>query len=866
MFNARVLNKSIIRFPIEQKEQAVQKDASTLLARDIYQDLAALLADSLNNQPDNDDEVDLYRSHSAILIDGKRGTGKSSVLVNLKLYLEREDPELESRIHILKPVDPTLLEDTDDLFLNVIVAAIIRDKIIARALNCADHKAEAFHHQLQVLGNTLENLQSQRDKYGLDKLRAFMGSHDLMQQIHILFKKALDLTGKKLLVLPIDDVDTSMNRAFENLEVVRRYLTSPFAQPIISGDLSLYHEVTWRNFYSKITKESKIATVEATQKAKDLATEYQRKVMPLQLRRRMPSTSSYLKRKDIKLCDGVADYFSFHTFWRWIDALLNDRTNCIDEHRLSISADTVRELAQLIFSFKNEIPRLHKFLDSLKTDVLSEYMLQRLIFMPTGAVLRMDEFSHDYRMAQNLPSKKHRETARNKAYANFLLPRQEVDERDLASWHDLIISCKQVLLHHLSHDHKQTVEYLTIDADLHFSKLMKNPSLKLAGLFETPLFKPQYLSEETAKSYPSFRHQLDCGDLIERAPYNLVRNLPFDDEFPYTTPEVGFATKTNNSPTITRETQLLIDLLLHRSFYNENKKSNLIYCGRLFELIIASLVRDLEPGDITNILTRPPFYSLPSFTGAEDGEMNTAPDEANIEVSYDTAVVNLTLQINEWRRDEAIDQQLLSSWLVFNVMNDYFRKTWHFNQPLNANQNPVKVNYLYLSEVARRAYRSLWNAFATIEKGEVFGLPHIIANVNIGEGEYFENSDLYRQNISPFMNGSFGRETHSYTHALASHPLKSLIESSHRLISDMPDDNLATFKTHDPNDTRQVTDIIKNHFGIEGRIDNEIENVAVTKKDLSKIMEAVNKNNIAPEALHNNKYFIHLANNIVKGD
>ncbi|WP_162976105.1 P-loop NTPase fold protein, partial [Pseudomonas aeruginosa] len=371
MFNTRSAAGSIIRLPIEQKEQAAQKDASTLLAREIYQDLATLLADSLNNQPDSDDDVDLYRSHSAILIDGKRGAGKSSVLVNLKLYLEREQPELENQVHILKPVDPTLLEDTDDLFLNVIVAAIIRDKSIARALSCADHKAEAFHHQLQVLGNTLENLQSQRDKYGLDKLRAFMGSHDLMQQVHILFKKALDLVGKKLLVLPIDDVDTSMNRAFENLEVVRRYLTSPFAQPIISGDLSLYHEVTWRDFHSKITKDSSANSESAVNKAKELATEYQRKVMPLQLRRKMPSTSSYLKRNDIVLCNGSTDYFSLHTFWRWIDALLNDRTNCAEEHRLWVSVDTVRELVQLIFSFKNEIPKLHEFLVNLKASAWS---------------------------------------------------------------------------------------------------------------------------------------------------------------------------------------------------------------------------------------------------------------------------------------------------------------------------------------------------------------------------------------------------------------------------------------------------------------------------------------------------------------
>lgn len=869
VFNARSADRSIIRLPIEQKEQAAQKDASTLLAREIYQDLAILLADSLNNQPDNDDDVDLYRSHSAILIDGKRGAGKSSVLVNLKLYLEREHPELENQVHILKPVDPTLLEDTDDLFLNVIVAAIIRDKTIARALNCADHKAEAFHHQLQVLGNTLENLQSQRDKYGLDKLRAFMGSHDLMQQIHILFKKALDLIGKKLLVLPIDDVDTSMNRAFENLEVVRRYLTSPFAQPIISGDLSLYHEVTWRDFHSKITKESSVDSGGAVQKAKELATEYQRKVMPLQLRRKMPSTSSYLKRRDIVLCNGGVDYFSLHTFWRWIDALLNDRTNCVEGHRLWISVDTVRELAQLIFAFKNEIPKLHEFLISLKPSVWSEHTLQRLTFMPAGAALRLEQFSDDYQRAQNLSGKSQRETARNRAYTDFLSPRQEVDALNLTYWHALILDCKGVLFRHLSHEYRRTAEYLALAADLHFARLMKNPSLKLADLFDSMLFKPQSVSKETAKSFPASKQQIDGGELYERAPFSWVKELPFDESFPYTLPEVGFATKTKNSLAFTEETQLLIDLMLHRSFYSENKKASLIYCGRLFELVIASLVRDLDPRDITHIVARPPFYSLPAIAGTENSELETAPTETDVESDYDSAIADLTQRINEWRRSEQIDQQLLSGWLVFNVMNRYFKQAWHFNKPLKVNQSPAKEDHSYLTDVARRAYRSLWNAFAMLEKGEIFGMPNIIANVNVGEGESFENSDLYRQNISPFMhrsgNRSFGRETHSYTHALASHPLRALIERTHQQVIEMPSNKLDTSRTpFYASEGRQVTAIIKKHFNIKGRIDDEIESLVVTKRDLSEIIEEGLKYNLKQETLLKSKHFSYLMEHVTE--
>ncbi len=203
----------------------------------------------------------------------------------------------------------------------------------------------------------------------------------------------------------------------------------------------------------------------------------------------MPSTSSYLKRNDIVLCNGSTDYFSLHTFWRWIDALLNDQTNCAEEHRLWVSVDTVRELVQLIFSFKNEIPKLHEFLVNLKASAWSEHILQRLIFMPVGAALRIEQFSDDYQRAQNFSGKSQRETARNRAYADFLSPRQDVEAPDLTYWHAMILDCKRVLFRHLRHEYSRTAEYLALDADLHFARLMKDPSLKLADLFDIMLFQ-----------------------------------------------------------------------------------------------------------------------------------------------------------------------------------------------------------------------------------------------------------------------------------------------------------------------------------------------------------------------------------------
>ncbi|MEX5586125.1 antiviral RADAR system adenosine triphosphatase RdrA [Pseudomonas urmiensis] len=838
-----------IRFPIEQKEQASQKDTTSLLPRNIYNDLALLLKESLDTQPGRDDDLNRNRSHSAILIDGKRGTGKSSVLVNLGLYLQDEHPTLAPSIHILNPVDPTLLEDTDDLFLNVIVAAIIRDNTIADALSRADHKAEAFHHQLQILGSTLEALQLQRDKFGLDKLRAFMGSHDLNHQVHELFKKALNMIDKQLLVLPIDDVDTSLDRAFENLEVVRRYLTSPYVQPIISGDLKLYHEVTWRDFYSKLTRNSKILTKSSADTAKELATEYQRKIMPLQMRREMPTVKSYLENKNILLCKGANDFFSLHTFWRWIDALLNERTNNLQYRRLELNIENIRELSQLIFTLKDQIPKLHRILEQSEFSTTDGYTLHRLMFMPIPTAQLMETFSSDLQNAQSLNTKAQREAARKRTYSRFTnnaIRNQQVS----FEFQSLALETKRALMRHFHHEHSDSAVYLALAGDIHFSELKTTATKKLSTLFKSPIFEPTELSEQCAKSFPGSLPRRKFSDIRDYAPEYWLNSIAKDYEYPYTYPEIGSATRTHSSPELDDDTNLILELMLHRSFYSSNKQSNIIYCGRLFELIIASLVRDIEPNDILSILNRPPFYSLTAMANPNDH----VTDRETQESDHSNAIVKLATQINNWRQTERIHEQYLSSWLTFNVLNYFFQQSGYFNSPV---RNPTSESPHQVLEVALRAFRSLWNGFARLEKGETFGMAHIISAASIGEGEVFENNDLYRQNISPFLNKigetPFGLATRSFTHAISSHPIRHLIEKCHSHSED-----IISEEHNNLLNLRVINSVIRRHFSIKGRVSTAIKNLLITQEDVDTIRATLYEHGLTESELIESSLFSQL--------
>lgn len=792
------MKESAIYFPVNQREQAAQLSADNLLAKTIFRDLITFLNESIENRAilnefDNDD-IDNQRSHNAILIDGERGTGKSSILVNLPLYIGDVDKELYGKLLILKPVDPTLLESSDDLFLNVIVAAIIRDQQVAEAIDLADEKSEAFHHQLQMLGNALESLQLQNEHYGLDKLRAFLGNHGLMQQVHLLFKKTLELVGKELLVLPIDDVDTSLSQAFENLEVVRKYLTSPYVLPIISGDLSLYHEVTWRDFHARLNKDSNVNSESSIFRSKDLAYEYERKVLPLQYRKTMPSVNSYMQQRDIILRSNNNDHLSMYTFVSWLEALLNERINGFENSHLELPIKTVRELSQLVYTFKEHIPSLGVELKKIGIEDPSASMIRRITFMPMNVSSALKLFRREYNEAQSQENKSKRESGRNVSYTNFFNNVENSESSNNKEIQDLVNSSKLTLIEHMKYDYKGGKVYLSLTADSYFENQKKINTAEWKSVFDTYLFQP--LTHEH-KSLKAFHQEKSIESWVEffhgRVPQSWLNNLPECTIISYPTPEAGYAT-TLRANNLNSEEQFLIDFILHRNFYSINKRADLICCGRIFELVITSLIKDIKNVDVAHILQRAPFYSFSSIAGTkalvigddseqENGlELNLTNDDSD----NSECINKLVTDINLWREKHRLEGSSTSAWLVYNVMNKFYSQVGIFNQPLTTNKSPRNDGVKYIFNVARKAYRSLWAAFGSFEKGSVFGLPMLIASVNIRDGDDFERNELYLQNILPFLRKSdsddnicFGDLVMSYTFALSDHPLKKLIENAY---------------------------------------------------------------------------------------
>lgn len=820
--------RDAIEFPIDQAEQAYLKSRKNLLAQDVFEKIVFLLADNLEKLPSKGfQELDEVRKHDAILVHGGRGTGKSSVLVNLRTYIA-EEPQLSKKLLVLKPVDPTLLENGEELLLNIIVAALMRDPLVKETLQTNERLAETFYDQLHRLGAALEGIQKQKDQFGLDKLRAFIGNQDLAEHVHRLFKCTLELTDRQLIVMPIDDVDTALQHAFENIEVVRKYLTSPYVVPIISGDLDLYDDVIKREFLGRLLAKVPANDFEERERARALAAEYQRKVLPLPRRIPLPELTSYLSKDSISLVDGKGILFPLPMLRHWIEALLNERVNGEENSYQRLPLLTVREMAQFIRTTKDLLPNLGQFFEANGIDSASpdaSTTIRRNMFMASGIAKAVQEFASKYTDAySSTPDEGRRNrTTREQAYrelrdavagTNGELPKQHSDF--LKSWY-------QAMCGYFFYQHNGASAYFTASTNLFWLSAAESPN---QPIFAIDMFEPQnYRSEK----YPHFAATSElrkswANALEGKVPTVWLERLPAKTALPYPIPERG------QRITVSRSSEALVEqfaidpvkrpavefirrLMIHWSFYAPNRRSNLILTGRLFELLVTSLVRDLSAEDISRVIDRAPFYSVAAMANTKmltltanetSDEADEGGDATMDENSIQQLIHTFVQEVNTWRQQH----RLLAphSWFIYNVMNKCFNQVGFFNNPNPRKQLP---NLRDVIAVGVQSFNSIWAAIGSFEKGEIFGLPRVIAHINMSAADRdFHKSQLYSQNIRPFLQEKnetefFDFKTGSLSFALDSHPLRKLLDEALNatkipLASDIPVTELGGFTLNPP--------------------------------------------------------------------
>ena len=250
--------------------ELIQQSAYARLKQLLTARLQELRKPGKPDQRKDDDGTSLFinRRQNAIAIHGGRGTGKTTFVRNA-FALIKDDESLGDSIATLGVVDPTLIENKENVF--VIVVNKIRDAVDrayenARAREKAD-EYEFWRQSLRDLAGGLMLLdgigaetplgEGWDDKQyvlqrGLDKVRDAAG---LEVVFHAFIEKSLTFLKKECFLLAFDDVDTSFARGWPVLEVIRRYLTSPRWVSVVCGDLDLFAILVrgqqWANFEEK---------------------------------------------------------------------------------------------------------------------------------------------------------------------------------------------------------------------------------------------------------------------------------------------------------------------------------------------------------------------------------------------------------------------------------------------------------------------------------------------------------------------------------------------------------------------------------------------------------------------------------------
>lgn len=253
--------------------------------------------------------------HNTITLLGARGNGKTSFLLSVLEWIEKNKKDIAkgidlSSVQVLEIIDPTLIEEKGHVFLNVIslIAGLVErelDKAECNSIN--DRKSptrKVWRASLNELAAGLPSIDGigshntdswQDPEFVMDNgLKAVAASQKLFKNFNKFLELSLNILGKKAFLLIFDDIDVDASKGWAVLETIRKYFTGSRLITLISGDLELYTTVVrqkkWQNFGEEIlkyegthaSKENRLS--EFTKLVTKLTGQYMLKIMQPQYR------------------------------------------------------------------------------------------------------------------------------------------------------------------------------------------------------------------------------------------------------------------------------------------------------------------------------------------------------------------------------------------------------------------------------------------------------------------------------------------------------------------------------------------------------------------------------------------------------
>lgn len=263
----------VLDFTRKDFSDAIICDEENLLHRTKLEDAMAMWRDLYKKALEESKEKDFSKPnivHDTISVFGSRGAGKTTFLLTFIDKIKRENTDALCLEHI----DPSLIEPKLHPFVSILASLhreVERSGKIAECDPC-DPRFDKYKSYTQLYTLLLKALPS-IDGVGKDNLyenwvdneyvaQKGMQRAETYNQLDILFnryvKLALELMGKKVLVIPFDDIDTDFHKGFEILEVIRKYLINRQIVTILTGDMELYaklvRQASWQCFTPEYLK------------------------------------------------------------------------------------------------------------------------------------------------------------------------------------------------------------------------------------------------------------------------------------------------------------------------------------------------------------------------------------------------------------------------------------------------------------------------------------------------------------------------------------------------------------------------------------------------------------------------------------
>lgn len=578
---------------------AQRENNSHLFHRKVYKQLSQGIEIQLERSKvtRSQDNINHIRSHHAFLLNGERGTGKTSILVNLRGFIEREEDfkKIGYDILFLDPVDPTLLNDHED-FLNIVVGQINKSRYIKDGLcACKLDQKESYYRSLENFATALEGEQSTSDRFGLDRLLSYQGSLDIAQRTHDYFFEALKVTGKSLIVITIDDVDMSLHHGFKVLEVLRKYICSPCVIPIVSGDFLLYRELVGNQFCMQLVHKKRSDPDKKAQReqAQKLAVEYLRKVFPVQQRIMVPSIKHYCEKfpgQSTIIQNGNAQKLgNLYSIYQWLLVVLNGRVNGEEKSAIAYTPQTARELMQWLNALKPVLEKLPNIgFPPLQRDKGDSYNIKDAITrwwltLPKEAsTVMLDTY--------NILS----------SYFNYS---QE------SRLHELCEALKDI------NDTRCNVDL----NNLTYLNPMRQLEINTGGSYERPNENYKLYIELGITDFTNQSDRLPSA-LMKKAA-QLLTALPaiepIDNKLKFKKDYLNTCIKEKDNDRI-----FLLCLFSYNDYYTSYQTASLVFFGRFFELITTSLIKDIDGAWLRELLSKPPYYSIMSISTTKTFDLN----------------------------------------------------------------------------------------------------------------------------------------------------------------------------------------------------------------------------------------------------